>query len=415
MEFEPRRCDRWGSRAQRLLCAVAALSSFLTYEGLAIVKDSPTALALALVAALVQLVAWTYFFEVLPRAGGQARRQLTVAAVVACITVTVTSTWFSFFGLVSAPAQQMHMAYVIDDGTKMLATLSERRQAEAPLHPIIEQSATSAERLAKQEKRGGFGGRRGTGPIHTTLVGLAGTYEDAASILEEREQAVDSARQVAQSTLGEMRSLLLRFQAEKGGSATEITSRFASLLFVLNDQFAVLQQSSVPTAVAVVQKAEQLVESIPITGRSRRTVERQEAAKAAIMRIAKDTRRGIETQAQQLDTQKVQVVPYRMLMPIEAVLAHTFPTLASYFAYPLVFDIGIPLMLLVFLMVLAGPTREQDVVRVQRVAQEGTREPVAVHRPAAFGTTSGSNGGDRADRFGAILSELRAARRQPEA
>ena len=194
-------------------------------------------------------------------------------------------------------------------------------------------------RLAQDEEgHGALSARERKGPISDALYSLASAYGDAAQILESDDVAAQENFAEAERILTTMRVLHAEASAHDD-RVEDVNARFAQAAFRLNRILSELKKSPLRSALVVVRKSDATIAFLP----ARRDSLGETAAKAALIKLASDSKARVEQLAEGADRTFTNVPRFETLSREEAAIAYikVFPQ------YPIIcitIDLVLPLI-----------------------------------------------------------------------
>lgn len=385
MQIDIALIEKWRRWRAAMLFVVAAISWHLTFDGLHTLKGFWTSVELATVTTIFHTFSWMLLYDGVPKAAAGLlprgrSRYLAFVGIVAAVGIVFTATFYSWVGIAAAPSQRKHFLDIIDGATNSLADVREARQREQDLKPVLSQTSDAILKLAQdEEKYGALSTKNNTGPFTLALFQLSSAYADAASILEKDDI-------VAQENFAEAERLLATMRALHAEASThddrvdDVNARFADAAQRLNRLLSDLKKSPLRSALAVVRKSDATIQFLP----ARRDSPGETAAKAALIKLASDSKARIDQLAEGADRTFIAVPRFEPMSREEAAIAYVkeFP---QYVGYCLVFDLLFPLVGLVAALVFSPYRSSSDSSSrsERRPARSEPDETPAAERPVA--------------------------------
>ncbi|MFO0570196.1 MAG: hypothetical protein U0263_31425 [Polyangiaceae bacterium] len=344
MHIDIAQAEKWRRWRAAMLFVVAAISWHLTFEGLHTLKGFWTSVELATITTIFHTFSWMLLYDAVPKAAAGLlppgrSRYLAFVGVVAAVGIIFTATFYSWVGIAAAPSQRKHMRDTTGAATTTLADLRESRQRAQDLRPVLSQTSESILKLAQdEEKHGALSTKNNKGPFTLALYALSSAYDDAASIMEKDDA-------IAAENFAEAERLLTTMRALDAEASThddrveDVNSRFAEAAQRLNRLLSDLKKGPLRSALAVVRKSDATIQFLP----ARRDSPSETAAKAALIKLASDSKTRIDQLAEGSDQTLITVPRFEPMSREEAAIAYVrdFP---QYVGYCLVFDLAFPLV-----------------------------------------------------------------------
>lgn len=334
----------WRRRSTFVLLIVAIVGWHLSFEGIRALKPFWTSIELATIITIFHAFSWSLIYAAVPQvvSGGvpSARRRIPIViGIVAAAGIITTATFFSWISIAAAPSIRKGCLDFIDRSTTALAELRDARQREQELRSVLTQTSDSITRLAQDEEGHGALSTKGRkGPFTYALYALGSAYADAAGILEKDDAAAQENFAEAERLLASMRVLHAEATAHDD-NIEDFNARFSQTAFRLNQLLSELKKSPLRSVLAVVRKSDATLAHLP----TRRDSPEDSAAKAALMKLANDSKGRIDQLAEGADRTFLKIQRFETLSREEAAIAyiHEFPQ------YPIIcitIDLVIPLI-----------------------------------------------------------------------
>jgi hypothetical protein len=336
--------ETWRRRSTLVLLGVAAVGWHLSFEGLRALKPFWTSVELATIITIFHGFSWSLIYAAVPQvvAGkippGRRRIPLVIGLVAAAGIVT-TATFFSWVSVAAAPSVRRACLDLIDASTTVLADLREARQREQELRPVLAQTSESILQLAQDEEgHGALSTKDRKGPFAYALYALASAYADAAEMLERDDVAAQENVAEAERVLATMRVLHADATAHDE-RVEDLSARFAQAAFRLHRILSDLKKSPLRSVLTVVRKSDATIAFLP----ARRDSPQETAAKAALIKLASESKARIDQLAEGADRAFLNVPRFETLSREEAAIAY----IAAFPQYPIIcitIDLVIPLI-----------------------------------------------------------------------
>jgi hypothetical protein len=335
--------ETWRRRSTFVLLAVALVGWHLSFEGIRALKPFWTSAELATIITIFHCFAWSLIYAAVPLVVAErvppARRRIPlVIGIVAATGIVTTATFFSWVSIAAAPSVRKACLDIIDASTTTLAELRDARQRERELRPVLTQTGESILRLAQDEEgSGALTMKPRQGPFAIALYSLASAYADAGEMLDKDDAAAQENFAEAERLLATMR--VLHADATAHDDVEEFNSRFAQAAFRLNRLLSDLKKSPLRSVLTVVHKSDAMIGFLP----ARRDSPHETAAKAALIKLASESKARIDQLAEGVDRTFIKVPRYEALSREQAAIAY----IAVFPQYPIIcitIDLVIPLI-----------------------------------------------------------------------
>lgn len=334
----------WRRRSTLMLIVVGIVGWHLSFEGVRALKPFWTAVELATVITIFHVFSWSLQYATVPMVvSGKVppgrRRIPLVIGIVASVGIIVTATFFSWVNIAAGPSLRKSFMRIIDEGTAVLADLRDARQRERELKPVLTQTSEAILRLAQDEEgHGALSTKDRKGPFTYALYSLASAYADAADILEKDDVVAHENFAEAERILTEMRVLHAEASAHDD-RVEEVATRFAQGASRLNRLLSDLKKTPLRSVLAVVRKSDATISFLP----ARRDSPLETGAKAALIKLASDSKARIDQLAEGADRTLLKVPRFEVLSREEAAIAYV----AAFPQYPIIcvtIDLVLPLI-----------------------------------------------------------------------
>lgn len=373
---------RWRLLWTALLVFVGGVSFHWSFEGARTLKPFWTSLEYAGVITLFHVIAWASLYTMVPMvvAGATPRGRGFLAFAVgltASIAIITTATFLSWVNISAGPSLRKHDQETIDQSAASLGEMRDGRQRQVELKTVLRQMSDSILALAQDEEgHGALTTKDRKGPISSALYRLHSSYSDAAEILEKDELEAQENFAEADRLLTAMRDLLAEATAHEDRT-DDVNARFAQAGSRLNRLLLDLKKSPLRSVLAVVHKSDATVAFIP----ARSDSPQETSAKAALVKLASDSKGRIDRLADGVDRSSLVVPQFQILSREEAAFAYikAFP---EYPVICLTVDLLVPLVGLIVLVFFApGRASEQPVAMrgdaAHGAATDDQRDPPA--------------------------------------
>lgn len=315
------RVRRWTVICQILLVFASFVSGVLTYKGLILSGVSTvSALLLTLLVGAAACVAWTLAIGQLPTA--TRRRRALFGGLLALVFAGVfpLSTYYAAIYTSAPRAQKVSMQRQTDVFGREVDRLITARRDEVQLQHYMEGKANYFADLAENERKyGALSGIRGKSQLYSGLLQLSSAYSSAAALLEENSSLVETTYLAAISTNKRLTVSQLDFGTSGDEETGAMKVLFGRLLLRANEHLRVLNHSEVPTALLMLQEAEDGLRLLPVVSRRKRQLPQLEAAKKSAVAQLDSSRARLSQLMEDMDNAKRTLPLLRYHNDIEAI------------------------------------------------------------------------------------------------
>lgn len=336
--------ETWRRRSTLVLLGVALVGWHLSFEGLRALKPFWTSFELATIITIFHSFSWSLIYAAVPlvvagRVPPARRRIPLVIGIVAAAGIVTTATFFSWVSVAATPSVRKACLDFIDASTTVLADLRDARQRERELRPVLAQTSESILQLAQDEEgHGALSTKERKGPFTYALYSLSSAYADAAEILEKDDVIAQENFAEAERILASMRVLHADATAQSD-RFEDLSARFAQAAFRLHRILSDLKKSPLRSALTVVRKSDATIAFLP----ARRDSPQETAAKAALTKLASESKARVDQLAEGADRTFLNVPRFETLSREEAALTY----IGAFPQYPIIcvtIDLVIPLL-----------------------------------------------------------------------